>query len=236
MQQIVKNNNMENKFLGELEWCAPIKPSKFAAVTPLDDPSVLLELGCHIDHEGFDLNEIEQLYYKQQGIALTHDPTLYKDGGGITGATAIIQPWCIQKEVNINTSLIVDHSQFVFRFPIAGAAREQIKSFIPQRPELARLLSTRFKCGLDLCIDVVTEHRVEPVVHIEWDYDNYRDLHRDRLVVEESVKNMNYDAIIDAILHYNKLARTNKVDAFVQADTRSQLLFGHKSYKLIPTL
>lgn len=28
----------------------------------------------------------------------------------------------------------------------------------------------------------------------------------------------------------------NKVDAFVQADTRSQLLFGHKSYKLIPTL
>lgn len=227
---------MKNNFLGDLEWCDPIKPAAFAATTPLEDPSVLLELGCHIDHEGFDLNEIEQLYYKQQGIALTHDPTLYKDGGGITGATAIIQPWCIQKQVNTNTSLIVDHSQFVYRFPIAGAAREQIESYIPQRPELARLLSTNFKCGLDLCIDVAVDGRVEPVVHIEWDYDSYRDLFRDRHIVEDNVRDMDYDTIINAILHYNKLARKNKVDAFVQADTRSQLLFGHKSYKLIPTL
>lgn len=222
--------------LGSIEWVDPIKPTKWTATTPLEDSSVLLELGCHVDHEGFDLNEIEQLYYKAAGISLTHDPTLYKDGGGVSGTNAIIQPWCIQKDINKDTSLIVDHSQFVYRFPISGAARTQIEQFIPKRPELARLLSTNFKCGLDLCIDILIDGRVQPIVHIEWDYESYEGMLCDRVIVEQCVNSMNYDTIIGAILHYNTLAKVNRVDAFVQADTRSQLLFGHKSYKLIPTL
>ena len=227
---------MKNNFLGDLEWREPVKPIRFSASIPLDNPTVLLELGCHVDHEGFDLNEIEQLYYKQAGIQLTHDPTLYKDGAGVAGATAIIQPWCEQKQINQDTLLIVDHSQFVYRFPITGPARQQIEEYTPQRLELTRLLSTKFKCGLDLCIDVMVDNRVEPIVHIEWDYDNYEDMYSNRIIVENSIRDMKYDVMVDAILHYNKLARLNKVDAFVQADTRSQLLFGHKSYKLIPTL
>ena len=32
------------------------------------------------------------------------------------------------------------------------------------------------------------------------------------------------------------MARKNKLDAFTQADVRSMIIFGDKSYKLIPTI
>ena len=40
---------------------------------------VLLNCTCHVDHEGFDLNEIEQAYYAHNDISLEHDTTWYKD-------------------------------------------------------------------------------------------------------------------------------------------------------------
>ena len=98
---------------GVLRWQPPIEPSIYEVTQPLKDPSILLDpsIGCHIDHEGFDLNEIEQAYYREQGVALSHDPTLYKDGAGEAGATAIIQPWCIQSFTDNEylNALIVDH-------------------------------------------------------------------------------------------------------------------------------
>ena len=51
---------------------------------------VLLNGTCHVDHEGFDLNEIEQEYHKHNGISLEHDTTWYKDGDAAKGAHAII--------------------------------------------------------------------------------------------------------------------------------------------------
>jgi len=36
---------------------------------------VLLNYTCHVDHEGFDLNEIEQEYYKHNNVSLEHDTT-----------------------------------------------------------------------------------------------------------------------------------------------------------------
>jgi hypothetical protein len=193
---------------------------------------VLLNGTCHVDHEGFDLNEIEQEYHKHNGISLEHDTTWYKDGDAAKGAHAIIQPWLIQQ----NTSeLILDHSQFVFRYPIAGDAAEQVKRYSKQRPELVRILSTSFKCGLDLCIDYINEDRVQPVVHIEWDYPNVQDMLVDIDYVQTILEFTNWDEIISVIKRFNRLSK-HSLDAFQQADFRSMLLFGCKSYKLIPTL
>ena len=193
---------------------------------------ILLNSTCHVDHEGFDLNEIEQAYYKHNNILLEHDTTWYKDGDAAKGAHAIIQPWLIQ---NGSSELILDHSQFVFRYPLSGDAADQVKQYSKHRPELLRILSTSFKCGLDLCIDYLTEDCVQPVVHIEWDYDNVHDMIVDIDYVETVLQHVDWNEIVSVIKRFNRLSK-GSLDAFQQADFRSMLLFGSKSYKLIPTL
>jgi hypothetical protein len=193
---------------------------------------VLLNYTCHVDHEGFDLNEIEQEYYKHNGVSLEHDTTWYKDGAAANGSHAIILPWFTQTETS---SLILDHSQFVFRHPITGDAAEQIKRYTKHRPELLRILSAEFKCGLDLCIDYITKDRVYPVVHIEWDYLNVSEMLPDIDYVEHVLQNINWNHIVPTVMRFNYMSKNN-LDAFQQADFRSMLLFGRKSYKLIPTL
>jgi hypothetical protein len=226
--------------LHNILWNNPLKPLNQSAYTCLSDPAFLLDKnnGCHVDHEGFDLNVIEQAYYNAQGISLSHDPTLYKDGAGVSGATAIIQPWCTQNlGQNIEQGeLVVDHSHFVYRYPITGPAKDQILQYTNQRPELARMLSAQFKCGLDLCIDAFFFDRVEPIVHIEWDFTCYESMVEASVEVQNIINNIDWLIVAPAIMRYNKLARTNNVNAFDQADTRSQLIFGRRSYLLVPTL
>lgn len=205
---------------------------------PLPDhiaEEVLLTKSCHVDHEGFDLNEIEQEYHIANNVALSNDPTWYKDGQGVTGANAIILPWIEQTEDSL---LIVDHSHFVFRHPIRGAAAAQVEKYAKQRPELYRVLSAEFKCGLDLCIDYLDKEAgvVQPIVHIEWDFDSQLDLRNQSERVEQILQHIDWKQTVPVILRYNEIAKQNKVDAFSQADTRAQLLFGQNAYKLIPTL
>jgi len=195
---------------------------------------LLLTGACHIDHEGFDLNEIEQMYYLHNGIQLSKDNTWYKDGGQDTGTNAIIQSWFTQ--TSQNDFLVLDHSHFVFKYPIVGAARQQLISYATKRPELYRILSVNFKCGLDLCIDYYNTDRVEPVVHIEWDYETVEEMIEASKYVESVICNPEWLNVVPAIIRYNAMARKNKIDAFKQADTRSMILLGHQSYKLIPTL
>jgi hypothetical protein len=224
-------------FLGTHTWNDPVAPGITAVTTPLQDPSILLDpaYGCHVDHEGFDLNQIEQEYYKAHGVSLAHDPTLYKDGAGIAGTHAIIQPWCEQSKRS-NYDLVVDHSHFVYRYPIKGEAAMQITQYAEKRPELLRLISPEFKCGLDLCIDIFYQQRVQTIVHIEWDFDNFEDMKYTSMYVRKLCMELDWDAIIPAILMYNKIVKEHKIDAFTAANTRSQLLFGRNSYILIPTL
>jgi hypothetical protein len=193
---------------------------------------VLLNYTCHVDHEGFDLNEIEQTYYKYNNVSLEHDTTWYKDGDASKGAHAIIQPWLVQAG---DSELILDHSQFVFRYPLSGDAAAQVKAYAKQRPELLRILSTEFKCGLDLCIDYIAADRVHPVVHIEWDYRDVSHMLDDIDHVESCLRDTDWKQILPIITRFNYMSKYS-LDAFQQADFRSMLLFGRKSYKLIPTL
>ncbi len=224
-------------FLGTHTWNEPIAPGITAVTTPLKDPSILLDpaYGCHVDHEGFDLNQLEQEYYKAHGVLLTHDPTLYKDGAGAAGTHAIIQPWCEQQERS-DFDLVVDHSHFVYRYPIKGEAAMQISEYAERRPELLRLLAPEFKCGLDLCLDIFYRGSVQTIVHIEWDYDNFEEMDFTSKVIRGMCMQMEWAKMVPAILSYNSLAKSRKVDAFTQANTRSQLLFGKNSYMLVATL
>jgi hypothetical protein len=223
----------------DFSFSLPTEPHLYAITKPLKDPSILLTGGCHVDHEGFDLNEIEQAYYENQNVTMTKDPTWYKDGDGKT--TAIVQPWVTQTSKiladYIGIQLIVDHSHFVFKFPIEGEAEKQVREYAKQRPELLRLVSTTFKCGLDLCIDLlINEHRsgrVEPFVHIEWDYRSYDEMLNTALDLSKDLKYGDWHKYINTIINFNT---SNSLGAFDQADYRAMTMFRDKAYKLIPTL
>lgn len=210
--------------------------SKDSVHNPLPESiaeSILLNGACHVDHEGFDLNEIEQAYYTHNNVNLSYDKTWYKDGGQILGTNAVVYPWFIQKG---HSELVLDHSHFVVKYPIVGEAKTQIEQYATQRPELLRILSARFKAGVDLCIDYFNSERVEPVVHIEWDFDCTSEMYESTMYVEEIIQNGDWINAIPTIVQFNKLARQKKLDAFQQSDTRAMIIFGEKSYKLIPTL
>jgi hypothetical protein len=210
--------------------------SKDSVHNPLPESiaeSILLNGACHVDHEGFDLNEIEQAYYTHNKVNLSYDKTWYKDGDQMSGTNAVVYPWFIQKD---HSELVLDHSHFVVKYPIVGEAKIQIEKYATQRPELLRILSARFKAGVDLCIDYFSSERVEPIVHIEWDFDCINELQKASCEIESIIARWEWMDSIPAILRYNQLARKKRIDAFAQADTRSMLLFGEKSYKLLATL
>jgi hypothetical protein len=54
--------------------------------------------------------------------------------------------------------------------------------------------------------------------------------------VQTRIENGYIQKSLPAILEFNKLAKDKKIDAFTQADVRSLLIFGEKSYKLIPSI
>jgi len=221
----------------------PQAPRIGAITRPLKDPSILLTGACHVDHEGYDLNEIEQAYYANSGVSVTKDDTWYKDGGGDTKTSAIIQSWLTQTNQIVldgTDQLVLDHSHFVYKLPIRGEAEYQIRQYASKRPELLRLVSTDYKCGLDVCIDLISGDAesgiIQPIVHIEWDFTNHIEMHRSAQLVADCLKFGNWHKLIAMIKDYNIKAADNNIDAFAQADFRSMAIFGQKSYNLIPTL
>ena len=228
-----------------LQISPPHRPLVWSLETPLDEElasTLLLNGQCHVDHEGFDINEIEQRYHKQAGVLLTKDDTWYKDGGGDRATTAVLQPWIEQtNSIDYDAGrLIVDHSHFVYKFPIKGAAEQQVRSYAKKRPQLLRIVSSNFKCGLDLCVDILVgdqdNARLEPVFHIEWDFANYDMMEANATQLAGYVASKTWIGLVDTILEYNQYAKRNNVSAFEQADFRANLVFGQKAYRLIPTL
>jgi len=220
----------------ELRFSPPSRPLKTVINQPLKNGDILLTGACHVDHEGFDLNVLEQEFYRENGFLLSYDETWYKDGSQDGGTNAIIQPWATQLSPIQEGGFVLDHSHFVFKYPIVDEAEDQVRYYAKRRPELYRLISTKFKCGLDICIDMIRRERVEPIVHIEWDFDNYDDMFAEAVSVTSLLQNTDWESKTDKILEYNYNARQLKLDAFSQADFRAALFFRKKSYMLIPTL
>jgi hypothetical protein len=73
-------------------------------------------------------------------------------------------------------------------------------------------------------------------VHIEWDYETYEDLYKASIKLSSILRETKWHGNLDAVLNFNIRAVLNKLDGFEQADFRAMLMFGDKSYKLIPTL
>lgn len=135
---------------------------------PLENEELLLFLPIeNVDRVGFDLTTLEQEYYKANGLTLKHQELYSKDSQKESWDT-IFDKWFIESK--IQEHFFIDHSGLYGVYPFAGRAKEQLKKFIPRRPELAKLYNLRGKVGYDVCIDYINGEKVLEVVHIEHDY------------------------------------------------------------------
>ena len=135
---------------------------------PLDNEEFLLLCDIeNVDRVGFDLTTIEQAYYKANGLDLNTKVLLSKDSYKSSWDT-VFGKWILNSKIDDNT--YIDHSGLYGVYPFAGRAKEQIRKYITQRPELAKLYNLKGKVGYDVCIDYINGEQVLEVVHIEHDY------------------------------------------------------------------
>lgn len=160
---------------------------------PLENEELLLLLPIeNVDRVGFDLTTLEQEYYKVNGLSLKHQELYSKDSQKASWDT-VFDKWFLESQ--LGTHIYVDHSGLYGVYPFAGRAKEQLKKYIPQRPELAKLYNLRGKVGYDICIDYINGEEVIEVVHIEHDYglEDYELFLSNKALLEKRLNTVDFD-------------------------------------------
>lgn len=167
--------------------------------TPLDNEEFLLLCDIeNVDRVGFDLTTIEQAYYKANGIDLNTKALFSKDSYKSSWDT-VFSKWILNSEIANN--LYIDHSGLYGVYPFAGRAKEQIKKYIPKRPELAKLYNLKGKVGYDICVDYIVGDTVLEVLHLEHDYgiEEYAIFMDNKQRLEENLSQYEWYQIVDKL-------------------------------------
>jgi hypothetical protein len=127
----------------------------------------------HFDNDGFQLSRLEQLYYQAQGI----------DTPECLGVRAAQYDWF---GLIAPGKFIIDHSLLITRCAYVGRAREQLERMSRVYPYLKKYLLLKPKWGLDFALEYADDEYLE-VLHIEQDFDSYREAVLQKEFFEERV-------------------------------------------------
>jgi len=195
-------------------------PKDLTLSKPLEDESILLTADIeNVDRVGFDLTTLEQEYYKANNLALSEKVIHSKDSNKQSWNT-IFQNWFLTRE--IQEHIYIDHCGIYGTYPFYGQAKQQIKKYIPERPELAKLLNLRGKVGYDICIDYINGEEVVELLHIEHDYglEEYDTYLENKYRLEAKLINTNWERI------YEKVKKGSLLTNSVQQNNFKSNLFG----------
>jgi hypothetical protein len=168
--------------------------------TPLDNEEFLLLCDIeNVDRVGFDLTTIEQAYYKANGLDLNTKILLSKDSYKSSWDT-VFSKWVLNSK--IADDIYIDHSGLYGVYPFAGRAKEQIKKYIPQRPELAKLYNIKGKVGYDICIDFIKDSTVVEILHLEHDFgiEEYAIFMNNKERLEQNLPLYDWSNILEKVL------------------------------------
>ena len=140
---------------------------------PIDDGYFTDYYFRHFDNDGFQLNRLEQLYYEAQGI----------DTPECLGVRAAQYNWF---DIIEPGKFIIDHSLLITRCTYVGRAREQLERMSRVYPYLKKYLLLKPKWGLDFALEYADDEYIE-VLHIEQDFDSYREALERKAYFEELV-------------------------------------------------
>ena len=141
---------------------------------PVNDDELIESNYRHFDNDGFQLNPLEQSYYRAERVEI-HE---------CLGVWAAQYPWIELKEQN---NFILDHSFVVTRCDYRSAARGQLERFAQSIPYLRKYLLLRPKWGIDFALEYYTEDDYIEVLHIEQDFDTYEKAQRAKELIEQRI-------------------------------------------------
>lgn len=175
-------------------------PSKDIVLeAPIENEELLLTLDIeNVDRVGFDLTTLEQEYYKVNNLELTTKVLLSKDSKKDSWDT-IFQKWFFTSKLADN--IYIDHSGLYGVYPFVGKAADQLRKFIPKRPELAKLLNLRGKVGYDICVDYINGETVIELLHLEHDYglEDYTDFLINKASIQVEVVQLNWESYLEKL-------------------------------------
>ena len=108
------------------------------------------------DNDGFELTLLEQQFYKDNHFSTNN----------------FLNHNCLQSRwlSLIDQNFILDHSLLLERKCFECEAREQIKHFSKQFPQLLKYLKLKPKWGIDFSLEYYKNNFYIEVLHIEYDY------------------------------------------------------------------
>lgn len=178
---------------------------------PLDlDEEVLAWSMKYFDKDGFEINILEQAFYKHSKIDISQEHLFH---------IANHVDWIIDEEKS-TFGCVVDHSMISTRWAFTGEAREQLIRLSEQKPELNKLLAIRPKWGIDFSLDYVYKGGCMELFHIEADYWTYKEAQEGKQKAEELILTTDWEDQAETVLaKKNEWIQLNADD---QADWKAQ--------------
>lgn len=131
------------------------------------------------DKDGYELTQLEQTYYKEQGYPITTYTA---------GHPGFFEPWISVDHAHIS----IDHSCAMYRCNFVGEAEEQIEKYKQHNNRIGWLLTCQQKWGLDVDIDYCDENFALEVLHLEWDAPSAEIIQQHKAEAEKLILNTDW--------------------------------------------
>lgn len=128
---------------------------------------------------GFNLTPLERLYHLNSGIEINQNPM----------QSAAVQEWIYSNE-DI-APLYIDYSWIYTRYAYAGDAREQIRRYSKNKPEIKNLLNLRPRYGMRLKICYMDEIQYFDIIKVNSDSRTTNEIYKEKKHWELYIKNNN---------------------------------------------
>lgn len=182
-----------------------------ASITkPLNDQVVLDTTMKYFDKDGFEINLLEQEYYKNNNVDISQEHLFH---------IANHVDWIVDIESS-TFGCVVDHSMISTRWQFEGAAKEQLIRLSYQKPELNKLLAIRPKWGIDFSLDYVYPGGCMELFHIEADYWTFDEAQEGKWKAEQLILNTDWQDQAETVL--KKKDQWIDLNADDQADWKAQ--------------
>jgi len=152
---------------------------------PLSDEIVMRSEMQFFDKDGYELNELERLYYACNGANLSEKHLNH---------TANHETW-FYDEYNSQEFCVLDHSYIANRWSYEGEVRAQLEHLSYYKPTLKKLLSIEPKWGIDFSLDFINKDYVMEVFHIEQDFFNLNEAIETKEKAEELILKTDWEDV-----------------------------------------
>lgn len=167
----------------------------------------------YFDKDGFELNQAEQLYYRESGYELEN----------CLNHVCFQQPW-FKSEVD---NLILDHSLVLQRCCYEDAAKAQLLSIKKDIPQASLLLEVKAKWGFDFALDSIdSDGNIFEVLHVEYDSRHYETFLNKMLSFEFLIRHTDWIEAARSVLAHKD--QWTNLKGFEQNHWKAEFLIGWK--------